>query len=91
VHRDGVVIDVTRTEFELLQALARHPGRVVSQPALLEAVWDGYPYDANLVAVHVSSLRRKLEMHGPRLIHTVRGAGYVLRTADGPFARAAEL
>jgi two-component system OmpR family response regulator len=73
-------IDLTRTEFDLLVALAERRGTVVSKQQLLGLVWDYDAYDQNLVEVHLSSLRRKLEEHGPRIIHTVRGAGYVLRT-----------
>ncbi len=72
-------IPLTRTEFELLTVLARHPGRVFSKTQLLSLVWGFDGYDRNLVEVHVSALRRKLEAHGGRLIHTERGEGYVLR------------
>ena len=54
-------------------------GRAVSKEHLLAAVWQFDSYDPNLVEVHVSALRRKLEANGERLIHTVRGVGYVLR------------
>ena len=77
--RSGHVLDVTRTEYDLLSVLAHHPGQVLSKIQLLAQVWEFDAYDANLVEVHMSSLRRKLEAHGPRLIHTVRGVGYVLR------------
>ncbi len=79
VHRDGHPVDLTRTELDLLLVLGRHPGRVVSKLQLLTSVWGFDAYDPNLVEVHVSSLRRKLEAHGPRLVHTVRGAGYRLQ------------
>lgn len=79
VVRTGEEIELTRTEFDLLSALGRTPGQVVSKERLLSLVWGFGLYDANLVEVHVSALRRKLEEHGPRIIHTVRGAGYVLR------------
>ena len=59
--------------------LARDRGRPVSKERLLASVWEFESYDPNLVEVHVSALRRKLEEHGPRCIHTVRGVGYVLR------------
>jgi len=59
--------------------VAQHVGKVLSKAQLLTSVWGFDAYDANLVEVHMSALRRKLEMHGPRVIHTVRGAGYVLR------------
>lgn len=73
-------VDLTRTEFDILAALARRPGRVVGKSQLLAEVWGFTEYDTNLVEVHVSALRRKLEAHGPRLVQTVRGVGYVLRT-----------
>ncbi len=79
VIRQDTTVDLTRTEFDLLVALADRRGRVVSKERLLSLVWDRPGYDPNLVEVHISSLRRKLEAHGPRLIHTVRGAGYRLR------------
>ena len=72
-------VDLTRTEFDILAALARRPGRVVGKSQLLAEVWGFTEYDTNLVEVHVSALRRKLEAHGPRLVQTVRGVGYVLR------------
>jgi two-component system, OmpR family, response regulator len=79
VLRAGEALDLTRTEFDLLAVLAKHPGQVLSKVQLLTQVWGFDAYDVNLVEVHMSSLRRKLEAHGPRLIHTVRGVGYVLR------------
>jgi two-component system OmpR family response regulator len=77
--RHDTSIDLTRTEFEILVALHKHLGQVVSKGDLLGTVWGFDAYDHNVVEVHVSSLRRKLELSGPRLIHTVRGSGYVLR------------
>jgi two-component system, OmpR family, response regulator len=82
VHRNGGTIDLTRTEFDLLVSLGRHPDRVLSKTQLLASVWGFESYDVNVVEVHISALRRKLEEHGPRLIHTVRGAGYRLRPAQ---------
>lgn len=79
VTRAGHRIDLTATELELLIFVAARQGRVVGKSQLLAAVWGYDDYAANLVEVHVSALRRKLEAHGPRLLHTVRGAGYVLR------------
>ena len=52
---------------------------MLSKTQLLASVWGFESYDVNVVEVHISALRRKLEEHGPRLIHTVRGAGYRLR------------
>ena len=79
VTRDGNPVELTATELDLLVFLAGREGRVVGKSQLLAAVWGYDDYAANLVEVHVSALRRKLEAHGPRLLHTVRGAGYVLR------------
>ncbi len=79
VLRGDEVLDLTRTEYQLLFVLAQHPGHVLSKTQLLTQVWGYEAYDGNLVEVHMSSLRRKLEAHGQRLIHTVRGTGYVLR------------
>jgi DNA-binding response OmpR family regulator len=77
--RAGAVIDLTHREFSLLATLAQHPGIVLSKLQLLTQVWGFEHYDLNLVEVHICALRRKLEEHGTRLIHTVRGVGYVLR------------
>ncbi|MCY1136566.1 response regulator transcription factor [Actinoplanes sp. Pm04-4] len=77
--RAGHALTLTGTEFKLLAYLAGHRGRILSKTQLLTQVWGYDEYDPNLVEVHVSALRRKLEQHGPRLIHTARGLGYVLR------------
>ena len=80
VTRDGVEIELTRTEYELLSVLCRYPGQVLSKQQLLKQVWGDFEgYGENVVEVHLSALRRKLEAYGPRLIHTVRSVGYVLR------------
>lgn len=79
--RGGRAVELTRREFELLEELARHRGVVLSRQQLLERVW-GYDFevDGNVVDVFVGYLRRKLEADGePRIIHTVRGVGFVLR------------
>ena len=79
--RDGTVVPLTATEFDLLRVFMRQPRRVLSRERLLEAAW-GFAPDtiSNVVDVYVGYLRRKLETDGrPRLIWTVRGAGYVLR------------
>jgi len=73
------LVDLTRIEFELLANLAGQIGRVASKTDLLSRVWGFEGYDQNLVEVHISSLRRKLGEAG-RLIQTVRGVGYVLRS-----------
>jgi DNA-binding response OmpR family regulator len=79
VSRAGSQLELTHTEYDLLSMLAKHVGKILSKTQLLTSVWGFDAYDANLVEVHMSALRRKLETHGPRVIHTVRGAGYVLR------------
>ena len=79
VRRAGVPVDLTTTELRLLEFLAHRRDRVVGKAQLLAGVWGYDEYAENLVEVHVSALRRKLEEHGPRLVHTVRGRGYVLR------------
>jgi DNA-binding response OmpR family regulator len=79
--RAGREVDLTRREFDLLEELARHRGIVLSRQQLLERVW-GYDFevDGNAVDVFVGYLRRKLEAGGERrIIHTVRGVGFVLR------------
>ncbi len=81
VTRAGRELDLTRTEFELLRAFMEQPRQVLSRDRLHERVW-GFDRDvtANTVEVYVGYLRRKLEAAGePRLLHTVRGFGYVLR------------
>lgn len=81
LRRDATRIELTQTEFDLLRVFLEQPNRVLSREALLDAVW-GFQPDAvsNVVDVYVSYLRRKLEAEGlARVIHTVRGVGYVLR------------
>jgi two-component system response regulator MprA len=83
VWRGQRVIDLTPTEFELLRHFLRHPRLVLTRDQLLEAVWRGEPEGDNVVAVYVGYLRQKLEAGGaPRLLHTVRGVGYVLRELE---------
>jgi len=77
--RAGERLSLTATEFRLLCYLAHHRDRVVSSAQILTQVWGYDDYADNLVQVHLSALRRKMEQHGPRLIHTERGLGYVLR------------
>src|SRR4051812_2488740 len=78
VFVEDALVELTRIEFELLTQLASQSGRVASKTDLLSRVWGFEGYDQNLVEVHVSSLRRKLGVHGA-MIQTVRGVGYVLR------------
>ena len=75
----GTDVELTATEWKLLLYFARHRDRVVSKTQVLTAVWGYGELAPNLVEVNVSTLRRKLEAHGPRVLHTVRGQGYVLR------------
>jgi DNA-binding response OmpR family regulator len=82
VRRGTAEITLTATEFKLLCYLAEHRGQVVTKTQILSAVWGFDAYDPNLVEVFVSALRRKLETNGPRLLHTLRGLGYVLRVAQ---------
>lgn len=79
VTRNGHAVELTRTEYELLSVMIQHPCQILSKEQLLRKVWGFDAWDTNLVEVHVSSLRRKLEGHGPRLIRTVRGTGYTVR------------
>jgi DNA-binding response OmpR family regulator len=81
VSRGDRSIDLTQREFELLEYLMRNERLVISRQRLLDEVWGYDPFSiTNTIEVFVSNLRRKLEAGGePRLLHTVRGAGYVLR------------
>jgi DNA-binding response OmpR family regulator len=81
VYRGERRIELTQREFELLEYLMRNERLVISRQKLLDEVWGYDPFSiTNTIEVFVSNLRRKLEAGGePRLLHTVRGAGYVLR------------
>ncbi|MDF1524464.1 MAG: response regulator transcription factor [Trueperaceae bacterium] len=80
VFRDGRRIELSAKEFELLELFARNPGKVFNRFEIEEKVWPEYTGGSNVVDVYVGYLRRKLEGEGERrLIHTVRGIGYVLR------------
>jgi two-component system OmpR family response regulator len=84
VTRAGKVIDLQPREFQLLETLLRHPGRVMTRTMLLETVWE-YHFDpqTNVIDVHISRLRQKIDRgFEPPLIHTVRGAGYCLRAPE---------
>jgi two-component system, OmpR family, response regulator MprA len=83
VYRGERELGLTAREFELLEHLMRNERIVVSRQALLDEVWGYHPFaETNTVDVFISNLRRKLEAGGePRVLHTVRGAGYVLRDA----------
>ena len=83
VRRGRCVLDLSPREFRLLEHFLLHPGEVISRTRLLEKVWDmTFDPETNVVDAHLSNLRRKLEEGGAtRLIQTVRGAGYVLRSS----------
>jgi two-component system response regulator MprA len=84
VLRADRMIELTRTEFDLLELLLRHPRRVLSRSVLFTEVW-GYDFGtgSNSLDVYIGYLRRKLEAQGePRLVHTVRGVGYVLKESE---------
>jgi two-component system response regulator MprA len=81
VHRNGRRIELTRTEFLLLELFLRHPRQVLTRSVIFENVW-GYDFGprSNSLEVYMGYLRRKTEAEGePRLLHTVRGVGYVLK------------
>jgi DNA-binding response OmpR family regulator len=84
VQRGEREIPVTATELRLLGYLARNRDRVLSKTQILTQVWGYEDYDPNLVETYVSNLRRKLEVDGDRLIHTVRGVGYRMGASGGP-------
>ncbi|MFE3824305.1 response regulator transcription factor [Streptomyces sp. NPDC059092] len=79
--RAGCRLDLTRTEYALLKLFVSHPRQVLPRPAILRAVWGlGFEPASNTLDVYVMYLRRKTEAGGlPRLLHTVRGVGYLLR------------
>jgi two-component system response regulator MprA len=81
VRRGPRLVELTRTEFTLLEMFLRRPRRVLERSFILEEVWGyDFPTTANSLEVYVGYLRRKTETEGePRLIHTVRGVGYVLK------------
>lgn len=82
VTRGGVPIELSPTEFALLQHLMSHPRQVLSKAQLLDAVWS---YDfggrAHVVELYISYLRKKIDAGRPPMIHTVRGAGYLIKPA----------
>ncbi len=83
VSRDGTPIELTATEFELLRYLMRNPRRVLSKTQILDRVWN---YDfggkSSVVEIYISYLRRKIDAGRKPMIHTVRGAGYMLKVAE---------
>ena len=84
VSRGGRAISLTRTEFALLQLLMENPRKVLSRSKILEEVWGyDFPTSGNALEVYIGYLRKKTEGEGDaRLIHTVRGVGYVLRESN---------
>ncbi|MFB7172801.1 response regulator transcription factor [Streptomyces sp. NPDC056254] len=85
VTRAGRPVELTRTEFTLLEMFLAHPRQVLTREQILKTVW-GFDFEpsSNSLDVYVMYLRRKTEAGGePRLVHTVRGVGYVLRSGDG--------
>jgi two-component system OmpR family response regulator len=82
VSRGGEPIALTATEFELLRFLMRNPRRVLSKARILDQVWNyDFGGQANVVELYISYLRKKVDAGRPPMIHTMRGAGYVLRPA----------
>jgi two-component system OmpR family response regulator len=80
VTRGGQNVELTATEYRLLRYLMLNPRRVLTRAQLLEHVWEyDFGGDARVLETYVSYLRKKLDVHGPPLIHTVRGVGYALR------------
>jgi len=80
VRRGGQPIQLTATEFNLLRYFLLNPRRVLSKPQILDHVWHyDFGGEPNVVETYVSYLRKKLERHGPPLIHTIRLVGYTLR------------
>jgi len=83
VFRAGTEIHLTATEFELLRYFMRNPRRVLSKAQILDRVWQyDFGGQANIVELYVSYLRRKIDAGRAPMIHTLRGAGYVLKPAD---------
>ena len=83
VTRDGVEITLTATEFELLRYLMRNPKRVLSKAQILDRVWNyDFGGQANVVELYISYLRKKVDAGREPMIHTLRGAGYVLKPAS---------
>ncbi|WP_304512150.1 response regulator transcription factor [Amycolatopsis sp. GM8] len=82
VHRGGEPVSLTATEFELLRFLMRNPKRVLSKAQILDRVWSyDFGGQANIVELYISYLRKKIDAGREPMIHTMRGAGYVLKPA----------
>jgi two-component system OmpR family response regulator len=83
VRRDGELIELTATEFELLRFLMRNPRRVLSKAQILDRVWNyDFGGQAHVVELYISYLRKKIDSGREPLIHTVRGVGYVLKPSS---------
>jgi two-component system OmpR family response regulator len=83
VRRGGDLVNLTATEFELLRYLMRNPRRVLSKSQILDRVWNyDFGGQANVVELYISYLRKKIDAGRAPMIHTMRGAGYVLKPAD---------
>jgi two-component system copper resistance phosphate regulon response regulator CusR len=81
-RRAGNALNLTAKELALLVFFLRHPGQVLSRTRIYDHVWDeNFDGLSNTLEVHVMELRRKLEAHGPRMIHTLRGQGYLFDTS----------
>ena len=84
VTRGGEDIQLTATQFELLRYLMENPRRVVSKAQILDRVWQyDFGGQANIVELYISYLRKKIDVDRAPMIHTVRGAGYVIKPAEG--------
>src|SRR5450759_2241727 len=82
VRRDGELVELTATEFELLRFMMRNPRRVLSKAQILDRVWNyDFGGQAHVVELYISYLRKKIDAGHEPLIHTVRGVGYVLKSA----------
>lgn len=85
VRKDGRAVELSPTEFNLLRFLMQNPGRVLSKRQILEHVWHyDFGGNGNVVESYVSYLRRKVDTTEPKLLHTIRGVGYVLRRPRTP-------
>jgi two-component system, OmpR family, response regulator len=83
VHRGGEPVQLTATEFELLRYLMHNPKRVLSKSQILDRVWNyDFGGQANVVELYISYLRKKIDAGRQPMIHTMRGAGYVLKPAS---------
>lgn len=84
VTRGGIVIDLTSTEYALLEYLLLHAGEVVTRTMISEHVWnDDFDTFSNVINVYINYLRKKIDAgHDKKLIHSIRGVGYILREGD---------